>query len=324
MPHTASIEVAVLLATYNGSRFVWRQIQSLSENATAFTLHWLDDKSTDNTVAAVRKCARAASIPLKEWRCDRHLGVPGSFFHLLERVEADIYLFCDQDDIWEAGKLDATVEYLLAHASEPALAFTGASLFDQDQPGVIRRPVDFSPNGHIARLLREGRLFAFMPGCPPAKTQGFTGALRDLFLSHKETAYAYAAFHDWWFYDIATACADIRMLSDAPGVLHRRHESNLCGKVFGSERRWPYRIWHQNQILRRIAARHARGLLIASKTLPPGERLDRMVALAQMVAGLEQRQSIITALRLVRLGFAPAGSRLAMSVNCVVSGAIAK
>src|ERR1700729_1913701 len=92
--------VAILLATYNGAKFVETQILSLKENRTPFTIHWIDDHSTDDTRLIVRECARSAGIPVKEWHIELHLGVPGVFFELLERAEADIYLFCDQDDIW--------------------------------------------------------------------------------------------------------------------------------------------------------------------------------------------------------------------------------
>ena len=50
-------KVAVLLATFNGGPFVDEQIRSLAANNTPFTLHWLDDHSTDNT----REIVRAAS-----------------------------------------------------------------------------------------------------------------------------------------------------------------------------------------------------------------------------------------------------------------------
>jgi rhamnosyltransferase len=95
------LNVAVLLATYNGGEYVDQQIRSLKENATPSTLHWLDDHSSDNTRSAVRASALTMGIPLCAWHQPRHQGVPGAFFQLIECVEADIYLFCDQDDIWQ-------------------------------------------------------------------------------------------------------------------------------------------------------------------------------------------------------------------------------
>src|ERR1044072_6774136 len=93
--------VAILLATYNGGRFIEPQIRSLKENTTPFTLHWLDDHSTDHTREAGRDAARRSASPLKAWHQPQRQEVPAAFFRLLESVDADIYLFCDQDDIWQ-------------------------------------------------------------------------------------------------------------------------------------------------------------------------------------------------------------------------------
>src|SRR5207249_3722411 len=105
-------KVALLLATYNGARFVEPQIRSLKENSVPFTLHWIDDHSTDDTRDAVRASALDSRIDFVEWHQPQHKGYPGAFFQLLECVDADIYLFCDQDDIWQPGKIDATVANL--------------------------------------------------------------------------------------------------------------------------------------------------------------------------------------------------------------------
>ena len=61
------IDVAVLLATYNGSKYVEQQIKSLAENNTPFTIHWLDDHSTDDTRGVLQASARSAGVPLRVW-----------------------------------------------------------------------------------------------------------------------------------------------------------------------------------------------------------------------------------------------------------------
>jgi len=75
--------VAVLLPTYNGARYVDAQIRSLTQNTIPFTLHWLDDHSSDETCAAVAASARNAGIELKEWHQPHHLGFPATFLLLM-------------------------------------------------------------------------------------------------------------------------------------------------------------------------------------------------------------------------------------------------
>lgn len=289
--------VAVLLPTYNGAQFVERQIRSLKENATPFTLHWLDDYSTDNTREVVRAAARRSGIELSEWHQPQHQGVPGTFFQLLECVDADIYLFCDQDDIWQLGKIDATVENLLPDLASPALCFTDSLMFKDDEPGVLH-PLSDVLGIKSPVALQESR--AFMPLLALGHTQGFTKPLRDIFLGHKDIARAYALGHDGWMYLIAVASGTARMLSNAPTTLYRRHGNNVSGHVFSRKANRIAWTWALQQLLRRGVSRQAEGFVLAAPTLPAGPKLQRLLELAGLVTTLDRRQSPIALFRLAR------------------------
>jgi len=313
--------VAVLLPTYNGTRYIEPQIKSLKENATPFTLHWLDDHSTDNTREIVRAAARTSRIDLREWHQPQHQGHPGAFFQLLECVDADIYLFCDQDDIWERGKIDATVANLIPDVGTAALCFSQSLIFRDDQPGVLQGVFEFM-GARIDVGLQESRLFTFNPA--QGNTVGFTRPLRDLFLSHKDIARTYAPTHDWWMYLIAVASGKFRMLSEVPTVLYRLHASNTVGVYFG----WKglthiARKWRLQQANRRWSSRMAQGFCRASVTLPPGPKLDRLLALARVVATLDRRQSPAALVRLALRGALPPGRALSvwLAAACLWSDA---
>lgn len=295
------LNVAVLLPTYNGARFIEPQIRSLRENTTPFTLHWLDDHSTDNTREAVRAAALSSGTPLREWHQPQHQGVPGTFFQLLECVDADIYLFCDQDDIWEPGKLDATVANLSPDVASPALCFSDPLMFKDDEPE-IRRSTFGVMGLKASRALQESRLF--MSTCAFGHTEGFTRPLRELFLKHRDIARKYSMGHDWWMYLLAVSSGSARMLSNVPTTLYRRHGGNfseafLTPEGKGNRISW---TWRLQQILRRGVSRQAEGFILASATLPPGAKLERIVALARLVAALDRRQSPAALVRLARRG----------------------
>jgi len=150
--------VAVLLATYNGARFLEPQIRSLKENAVPFTLHWLDDHSNDDTREALRALTRSVGIELHEWHQPQHLGVPGAFFQLLECVDADFYLFCDQDDIWQPGKIDTTVANLFPDIDSPVICCSDPFVFDDRQPEVLHRLSDLI-GARPPIALQETRMF---------------------------------------------------------------------------------------------------------------------------------------------------------------------
>jgi glycosyltransferase involved in cell wall biosynthesis len=318
--HSLSARVAVLLPTYNGIRFVEAQLRSLKENDTPFVLHWLDDHSTDNTREIVRSLSMHSNIELREWHQSAHQGVPGAFFRLLECVDADIYLFCDQDDVWQPGKIDATVANLLPDMSSPALCFSDPLMFRDDEPGVLRR---FSTvmGARVAVALQESRLF--MPILGPGNTQGFTRPLRDIFVRHADIARTYALGHDLWMYLIAVASGKARMLFDAPTTLYRRHGNNFTEVLLaprGNRIMW---TWQLQQMLRRVVSRQAQGFLLASATLPPGPRLERFLTLAKLVATLDRRQSLAEIARLARRGAMWPSRRWAVqfAIACLCSDA---
>ena len=305
-------EVAVLLATFNGAQFVEQQINSLRQNATPFTLHWLDDHSTDDTRRIVR--AAAEGLTLREWHHSERQLLPGAFFQLLECVAADIYLFCDQDDIWQPGKIDAAVSNLLPDLASPVLCFSDSLMFYDDEPDIVR-PLSEAFGSKPPKALEEARVFTTV--IAPGHTQCFTRPLRDLYLRHNSIARAYARNHDAWMYLIAKAAGTTRMLSNVPTAFYRQHGNNVTATLLsrgGKRLDRSTLTLKQHQVLRRRTARHAQGFLIAAPTLrscgsgdiPTGDlsdsKLERLVTLARRIATLDRRQSVGTLVSLARSG----------------------
>lgn len=292
MKEQRKINVAVLLATYNGTRFIEPQLKSLMANFTPFTLHWLDDHSTDNTREVVRVAALRGGFELREWHQARRLGVPSAFFRLLECAEADIYLFCDQDDIWQPGKIDATVENLLPDIGSPVLCFSDSLLFTEAEPEKLRRLYKRNRNTGIPDDLRDSRMFYT---AVPGHSEGFTRPLREIFLRNAAVAHSHAAMHDSWMYHIAMACGTARILPpDAPVALWRQHHDSFMDTLLGMDR------WRFIQHARRVVSRHVQGFMLASTTLPQTPKLARALEIAQVIAKLNQRHSLAEVVRLLR------------------------
>ena len=327
------LKVAVLLATFNGARFVEQQIKSLTQNVTPFTLHWLDDHSTDDTRQIVR--AAAQGLTLTEWHQDERQLLPGAFFQLLECVAADIYLFCDQDDIWQPGKIDAAVANLVPDLAVPVLCFSDSLMFYDDEPDIVRA-LSEAYDSRPPKALQESRTFTTV--IAPGHTQCFTRPLRELFLRHKSTARAYARNHDAWMYLIANAAGAARMLSNVPTALYRQHDHNVTASLLSRNGKRLDRstlTLKQHQVLRRRTARHAQGFLIAAPTLTgatgavtspagaPSGKLERLVTLARRVATLDRRQSVTELVSFARSGALWPNKRWAVgfAVACLWSDA---
>ena len=101
--------VSVVMCTYNGSRFVAEQIDSIcNQTYQHLQIIILDDASTDDTFDIVRQYAgRDARI---QCYCnDKNLGFNLNFSKACRLAAGDFVAIADQDDIWELTKIEKLV-----------------------------------------------------------------------------------------------------------------------------------------------------------------------------------------------------------------------
>lgn len=104
---------AILMATYNGEKYLEPQIKSiLKQTHTRWELYIQDDLSTDATPEIIARYAALDSRIHLVGNREKH-GAKGNFMSLLEKVEADYYMFADQDDVWMEDKVALTLEKML-------------------------------------------------------------------------------------------------------------------------------------------------------------------------------------------------------------------
>jgi glycosyltransferase involved in cell wall biosynthesis len=102
--------IAILLSTYNGGEYLKEQLDSIFEqDYQNFTLYVRDDGSTDDTILVLNSYLDKYSNMVVMEDSKRHRGANESFLWLLNHVEADYYMFCDQDDIWLKEKISTQV-----------------------------------------------------------------------------------------------------------------------------------------------------------------------------------------------------------------------
>ena len=98
-------KVDILLATYNGEKYIREQIDSiLNQTYKEFRLLISDDGSTDGTRDILNEY-KAKDDRIEIFMQEENLGVVKNFEFLLKKVEAKYYMFSDQDDIWKDEKI---------------------------------------------------------------------------------------------------------------------------------------------------------------------------------------------------------------------------
>lgn len=215
--------VSVVLCTYNGERYLPKQLDSLiGQHRLPDELLVQDDRSVDATVAIVREFAGRAPFPVRLHVNERRLGVVHNFGVAVDRCSGDYVALCDQDDVWHADKLQRLERALdeLGGDHRPALvhsdlrvigaeAVTSSSFFE-------RRGFRHEHPLPLAELLFQN----YVTGCAAV----FNRATLEIALPIPREA----SMHDWWFALIAAAAGQIRTLRE-PLVDYRSHATNVIG-----------------------------------------------------------------------------------------------
>jgi glycosyltransferase involved in cell wall biosynthesis len=219
-------DLQILLATYEGARYLEEQLESLlSQTFTSWKLVARDDGSTDDTPSILQRYATRHPDRIRLLPFDgRRLGAMGNFGALLESSGGSHVMFCDQDDVWLPDKIEVTraamAELQSRHGTEaPLLVHTDVRVVDETLRPISESMWRFQ---HLepSRLLPRALLQNFVTGC----TTMVNRALLDLALPIPPDA----RMHDWWLTLVALSFGAVRSLPIAT-ILYRQHGKNERG-----------------------------------------------------------------------------------------------
>ena len=219
-------KIAILMATYNGERYIREQIDSiLCQTLQDWHLFVHDDGSKDGTVAIVKEyCSKHLDkITLLDYPVQG--GVCKNFESLLAEVEAEYYMFCDQDDVWEPNKVETEYSTLLKKETVsgkniPQAVYTDMSIVDKDLK-VIRN--DMLRPEHLA-LLNSQPQYMVVSSCVAGCTMCFNRKARDLALPFPDGCY----MHDYRLVASALSKGELTYIPQKL-IKYRQHETNVLG-----------------------------------------------------------------------------------------------
>lgn len=128
--------VAILLSTYNGEQYISEQLDSLfSQSFKNFTLYVRDDGSSDHTHEIIGTYGkRYENLVFLDSDCN--LGAAGSFGYLMDSVDSEYYMFCDQDDVWRNDKIEVSYEAIRriekSNPGRPVIVYTDLHFVDEN------------------------------------------------------------------------------------------------------------------------------------------------------------------------------------------------
>lgn len=129
--------IAVLLATYNGEKFLKQQLDSiLSQTYQNFKIYISDDCSIDKTLEVIQTYKKQFPNKVFYTTNKTNIGYVKNFEKLLVNCSEDYIAFSDQDDIWENNKLEVLLKNLLSleskNGSLPILVHSDLSMIDEN------------------------------------------------------------------------------------------------------------------------------------------------------------------------------------------------
>ncbi|WP_428124477.1 glycosyltransferase [Bradyrhizobium sp.] len=146
---STSPKVIIMLATWNGAKFLPEQLASYRAQTHAnWELLVSDDGSTDGTVEMIKHFAMG--IPQRVVvRDGPRQGFWRNFVSLVRNddIDGDLFAYSDQDDIWYEQKLADAVSWFESLGDDkPALYFTRTELIEADGTAA-----GFSPISRVRR-----------------------------------------------------------------------------------------------------------------------------------------------------------------------------
>lgn len=217
-------KVVILLATFNGERFLGDQLDSfVSQRHANWNLIASDDGSTDGTVALLDRFRQNVPQHVSLTSGPR-AGFWRNFLSLIHHDSpGDYFALSDQDDIWLPDKLTNAVRFLrTVSPAVPAVYFTRTQLIDGDN-----------------QMIGLSRLFSRPPCFQNALVQNIGGG-NTMVLNRAAYKLLNAVpsdieivSHDWWIYQLVTGVGGVARYDPEPGVQYRQHGQNIVGSNAG-------------------------------------------------------------------------------------------
>lgn len=221
-------KIDILMATYNGARYINEQIESIfAQTEKNWRLVIRDDGSTDGTLDILKNLEEKYPDHIS-LICDQkgNLGPLSNFNELCAYADAPYCSFSDQDDLWEQNKLQRALEEFEKLEKKysnniPLMVFADRSIIDSKGNTVV--PSYYKRQGLDAQAYSQ--LKNNLGLCIAA---GSTMLINQALLKKSLPIPEEARMHDTWIELVVTALGE-KSFFDEIALKYRRHDNNVSG-----------------------------------------------------------------------------------------------
>ena len=214
-------KVAVLMAVFDGARFLPEQLSSIQAQSHENIEVWVSrDCGADDVSAVLVEYAPAFGTNRFFVLEGPRQGCAANFLSLIfnPEIQADYFAYSDQDDVWERDKLSRAVTALEdVPEAVPALYGSRSCLIDANGRTLGHSPLHGRPPSFRNALVQN---------IASGHTMIMNRAARDLLCA---SGVVNVLLHDWWTYQLVTGAGGLVLYDPRPSVRYRQHARNLTG-----------------------------------------------------------------------------------------------
>lgn len=211
-------QVSVAIATFNGETYLQQQLDSIASQ-TRYPLEVVicDDGSTDGTLSLLQAFAADAPFQVRVINNPQRLGYSANFMKAVSLCQGSLIAFCDQDDIWEATKIEI-VEAFFANSDFLVASHDFSVIFEDQRASIPSYFEHLERNGYSIAINIKGCTLVFR---------------RELIDSIDWPPSMSGWSHDTWIC-AASTLVGIRGYIRNPLIRHRIHGANNSGRLVPS------------------------------------------------------------------------------------------
>ncbi len=213
----SSPKVAVLLSSYNGEKYIAKQIESIFiQKNVDVTLFVSDDCSTDSTLEIVKKLSNKYKIIYSKNKTNKNFTynfLDLIYAHLAD--EFDYFAIADQDDFWLDDKLISGINMLVENNAH--FYCSNLTLVDEK----LKNPLPMNKFKIKHHELSHYLLENIATGCTVIFDKDYASILKK---HYPKNIY----LHDYWLFLVALATSKF-VYDNNSHILYRQHGHNQIG-----------------------------------------------------------------------------------------------
>ncbi len=241
-------KISVCLATYNGEKYIFEQLESiLQQLSESDEIIISDNGSTDNTIEIILNFndnrIKLFNHKSKVKFSKPHYSISDNFHNTLKYISGDWVFLADQDDVWEKNKVEEICKYFEFYD----LVISNYSIIDES--GVQKKLNNFEKINFNKYVFWH----CYQPvyhGC----TMAFKRKMLDIILPFPSKL----ILHDSWIGILISYFGKRIVLENNFLVKYRRHQNNISFFNEKSNNSLLFKLFYRCQLLVQLYCRIAK------------------------------------------------------------------